>query len=239
MSRWVRSFGELRIRSLGCSKVASRLICSTVSSHSWSCWRSCYEDIRLGSPIDGNRVGAGRSTGISRLGEPVPSVATEQVRPEHSAAVPWDPKVIPQRGGDSSERLAAIPARAVRGLWRHGDSRCRQPFGCNALTHHARRGCDCTGRTSCDCACVPIFGGHGHWNCLWYARCTPRNDDRIPRGARTAGGDLCRFPNQRHYGVADYCRTPLGSELRSKSESRLYGSRIHDGAASRKCAYSG
>ena len=77
MSPWVRSFGESRIRWLGCSKVASRLICSTVSSHSSSCWRSCYEDIRLDGPIDGNRVGAGRGTGVSRLGESVPSVAAE------------------------------------------------------------------------------------------------------------------------------------------------------------------
>ena len=83
------------------------------------------------------------------------------------------------------------------------------------------------------------LGGDGHRDCLRYARCAPRNDDRIPRGARTAGGDLRRFPDQRHHGIADYCRTPLGADLRTQSESRLYRGGIHDGAAGRKCPYPG
>ena len=43
MCRSARSCNASRIPSHGCSRDASPLTCSTASSRSWSCWRSCYE----------------------------------------------------------------------------------------------------------------------------------------------------------------------------------------------------
>src|ERR1700676_315705 len=77
ISLWVLSFGEWQIKWLGCSRVELRITCSTALSHSSSCWRSCYEGIRLDCAIDGNRVGTHRSTRLSRLGESVSRVAAE------------------------------------------------------------------------------------------------------------------------------------------------------------------
>ena len=65
----------------------------------------------------------------------MPRLAAEQVRPQPSAAVPRNPQAVPQGCGDRRERLAAVPARALRGLRRHGDrggdhpvDRTRLPF---------------------------------------------------------------------------------------------------------------